>query len=495
MMGERVRVRFAPSPTGLPHLGNVHTALFNWLFARHYSGSFIVRIEDTDVARTAEGADEEILEGLRWLGLDWDEGPEAGGGFGPYYQSQRLSVYQDHAMRLLDEGHAYPCYCSPQRLQEMRGRQQRGRKPPAYDRSCRDLSDAERKSYEDQGIKPVLRFKVPLEGETSVHDLLRGEISFPNYSLDDFVLLKSDGYPTYHLANVVDDHLMEISDVLRADEWIPSTPRHVLIYRAFGWRPPRYIHLPLILDKSGGKMSKRLGDVSIASYRERGYLPEAIDNYLALLGWSPGGTEEILSLEELVSSFSWERISVSPALFDFERLNWFNRWYIRNLPVPRIAQVAAPYLRDAYGPDERSTGTAYSPQDWRELLVEHVREEVDSLAQLPAHVGFIFLDDIAYTADAQQALGTPSGKRVLRMLLERLHARGRLDVDEASSLLQELRLQLREQDDLSAKAVMFPIRASLTGTLFGPALATVMALLGRERCIERVESSLGSFSC
>jgi glutamyl-tRNA synthetase len=492
MMSERVRVRFAPSPTGRPHLGNMRTALFNWLFARHYGGAFIVRIEDTDLARRMEGADQMILEGLRWLGLDWDEGPEKDEGFGPYYQSQRLPLYGTYAQRLLQEDQAYRCYCSPERLEQMRQEQQRRGEPPGYDRRCRELSGAEARRYEAQGIKPVIRFKVPLEGKTSFHDVLRGEISFANSSLDDFVLLKSDGYPTYHLANVVDDHLMEITDVLRADEWISSTPRHILIYQAFGWQPPRYIHLPLILEKSGGKMSKRLGDVSLASYRQRGYLAEAIVNYLALLGWSPGDTQEFFTLEELVERFSWERISVSPAIFDRERLDWFNKWYIRHFASDRIAQAVAPYLRETYGKDERSQGTAHSPQAWRELLVEHVREEVDSLNQIPTRVGFLFRDEMDYTAEAREVLGAPTARTVLETFVEKLNSLPSLDVAKASSVLQELRLRFKEKDNLRAREVMFPVRASLTGALEGPSLAAVIALLGKERCIQRVRSSQDS---
>ncbi len=452
-----------------------------------------MRIEDTDPAHSMEGADQVILEGLRWLGLDWDEGPEKGGGFGPYYQSQRLPLYQAYAQRLLQEDEAYRCYCSPERLEDMRQEQQRRGEPPGYDRRCRELSGAQARRYEAQAIKPVIRFKVPLEGKTSFHDLLRGEISFANSSLDDFVLLKSDSYPTYHLANVVDDHLMGITDVLRADEWISSTPRHILIYQAFGWQPPRYIHLPLIMEQSGGKMSKRLGEVSLASYRQRGYLSEAIVNYLALLGWGPGDTQEIFSLEELAERFSWERISVSPAIFDLDRLDWFNKWYIRHLAPDRIAQAVAPYLSETYGQDERSRGTAYSTQAWRELLVEYVREEVKSLNQIPARVGFVFLDEIDYTGEAREVLGTPTARRVLETFLEKLTSLLSLDVAKASSLLQELRVQFKEKENLRAREVMFPVRASLTGALRGPSLAAVIALLGKERCIQRVRSSQDPF--
>ena len=488
-MTERVRVRFAPSPTGELHLGNARTALFNWLFARHNGGVFVLRVEDTDVARSTEGAERSILEGLRWLGLDWAEGPEKGGEFGPYHQSDRLTIYRSHAEQLLREDRAYRCYCSAERLEEMR-REQRGRgKAPGYDGRC----EAEEKRFESQGIKPVIRFKTPAQGETSFRDLLRGSIGFANDSLDDFVLLKSDGYPTYHLANVVDDHLMEISHVLRADEWIPSTPRHVLLYQAFGWAPPHFIHLPLILDQAGGKLSKRQGNVSVGAYRQAGYQPEAVVNYLALLGWSPGDTQEILDLEELVSRFSWERITTSPAIFDVERLNWFSKWYIRESSTERIAQLVAPYLAEAYGKEEHSEGTVYSPRSWLELLVEYVREEVDSLGQMPAHVAFAFLDELAYTGEAAEALRSPQAGDVLSAFLESVEPLESLDLSTAKAVLQRLRALMKERKNLGAREVLFPVRAGLTGTVHGPDLAVVLALLGKDRCVQRIALLQNSF--
>jgi glutamyl-tRNA synthetase len=492
-MTENTRVRFAPSPTGELHLGNARTALFNWLFARHYGGAFILRIEDTDVVRSSDEAERAIVEGLLWLGLDWDEGPEREGEYGPYHQSDRLGIYRSHAERLLEEGLAYRCFCSPERLEEMRQDQRRHGQPPGYDGRCRELSAAQCQAYESQGIKPVIRFKVPQEGHTSFSDLLRGTIDFPNDSLDDFVVLKSDGYPTYHLANVVDDHLMEISHVLRADEWIPSTPLHSLLYQAFGWEAPRYLHLPLILDQGGGKLSKRRGDSSADAYKHKGYLPAAVVNYLALLGWSPGDTQEILSADELVDRFTWERIAPSPAIFDVERLNWFNKWYMRHLPSEAIAREASPFLREAYGLEERSEGTAYSPQTWLELLVENVREEIDHLAQLPAHVTFAFIDEPAYTGEAASLLKTPQAKEVLAAFVEMIQAAGDLDVASANTLLKELRALLKERKNLGAREVMFPVRASLTGSVHGPNLAVVIALLGKGRCVQRaarLDSSL-----
>jgi len=271
-----VRVRFAPSPTGRPHVGNIRTAMFNWLLARHTGGSFILRIEDTDVARKVEGALEAILDGLRWLGLDWDEGPEAGGAYGPYFQSQRLKLYHEAAEKLVSQGDAYYCYCSPERLEEMRAEQVRRKQPPGYDRQCRGLSGEERAQREAAGITPVVRFKVPLEGQTRFHDLIFGEVVFENSTIDDLVLLKSDGYPTYHLANVVDDSAMKVSHVIRAEEWISSTPRHILLYRALGLEPPQFVHHPMILGPDRAKLSKRHGAVSILEYREQGYLQEAM---------------------------------------------------------------------------------------------------------------------------------------------------------------------------------------------------------------------------
>ncbi|MBI2958541.1 MAG: glutamate--tRNA ligase, partial [Chloroflexi bacterium] len=265
-----VRVRYAPSPTGHPHVGNIRTALFNWLFARHAGGRFILRIEDTDTARIVPGATESILDSLRWLGLDWDEGPEAGEEYGPYIQSQRLALYREAVRRLLEGGHAYRCYCSPQRLELMRAEQMKQKLPPGYDRHCRDLSSEQTRDYEKAGVRPVVRFKMPLEGTTVFSDIIRGEVSFENRLIDDFVILKSDGFPTYHLASIVDDHAMVISHVLRAEEWLSSTPKHALLYSALGWQPPRFAHLPMILGPDRSKLSKRHGATSTVEYRDAG---------------------------------------------------------------------------------------------------------------------------------------------------------------------------------------------------------------------------------
>ncbi len=343
-MNQSVRVRYAPSPTGYPHVGNIRTALFNWLFARRCGGSFLVRIEDTDVSRRIEGALEAILDGLRWLGLDWDEGPEVGGKYGPYFQSQRLDKYREVAESLVAQGYAYHCYCSPERLEAMRAEQTRRKQPPGYDRHCRDLSQAERSKKEAEGIVPVVRFKSPLEGQTRFTDLIRGEVVFENSTLDDLVLLKSDGYPTYHLANVIDDHLMEISHVLRAEEWLSSTPRHLLLYQALGFAPPQFAHLPMRLGPDRSKLSKRHGAVSIIEYREQGYLSEAMVNFLALLGWSLDDKTEMFTMEELKRRFSIERISKTAAIFSLKKLDWMNGIYIRKLSHEALLERGMPFL-------------------------------------------------------------------------------------------------------------------------------------------------------
>ena len=292
-----VRVRYAPSPTGIPHVGNIRTALFDWLFARHSGGAFILRVEDTDQSRFDPGALDAIYASLRWLGLDWDEGPEAGGDYGPYVQSERLEHYQKYARQLIEQGNAYECCCSTERLAEIRAERQKRKQPPRYDRHCRDLTDAEREARRAAGDEAVVRFRTPDEGTTSFDDIVRGHVEFENATIDDFVALKSDGFPTAHLAHVVDDHLMEISHVLRGEEWVSSTPRQILLYQALGWEPPQFVHMSVILGPDKGKLSKRHGALSVLDYRDQGYLPEAMFNFLGLIGWSLDDHTVLMSRE------------------------------------------------------------------------------------------------------------------------------------------------------------------------------------------------------
>src|SRR5215831_9315965 len=326
-----VRTRFAPSPTGFPHIGNYRTALYAWLLARHHGGQFVLRIEDTDRARFVPGSLEAIMDGLRWLGLTWDEGPDAGGAYGPYTQSERLDIYRERAEWQVEHGHAYYCYCTVERLERLRAEQTARKEPTGYDRHCRHLSAEERATREAEGLGAVVRFAAPLEGETVWRDALRGEITVQNRTLDDMVLLKSDGYPTYNFANIVDDHLMAISHVIRGEEYIPSAPRYAQVYRAFGWEEPVVVHVPLVLAPDRSKLAKRHGALPLLDYRDMGYLPEAIVNFLVLLGWSYDDKTEFFTLDELITAFDLKRVSTSPAIFDKARLGWFNGQYIRRL--------------------------------------------------------------------------------------------------------------------------------------------------------------------
>ncbi len=483
-MTKSVRVRYAPSPTGYPHVGNIRTALFNWLFARHCGGSFIVRIEDTDVTRKVKGTVEAILNSLRWLGLDWDEGPEVGGKYAPYFQSQRLELYHKAAQRLISQGDAYYCYCSPQRLTEMRTEQVRRRQPPGYDRQCRNLSYEERSEKEAEGIIPVVRFKTPLEGQTRFNDLIWGELVFENDTLDDFVLLKSDGYPTYHLANVVDDHLMEISHILRAEEWLSSVPRHVLLYRALGFEPPQFAHLPMILGTDRTKLSKRHGGVSITEYREQGYLPEAMVNFLALLGWSLDDKTEILSRQELIDNFSLERVSRVAAVFNRDKLNWLNGVYIRSLTAEEFFEVVEPYLMM----DRLAGETLISNEQYVRNVLPLTQERARTLAEVAELAQFFFVEELDY--DTNLLIGKNMSRESTTQALEAAQQRlEQLEVFDAESLEAVLR-PLAVELGLKTGQLFGALRVATTGRTAAPPLFQTMAVLGKERCLKRIKVAL-----
>lgn len=332
-----VRVRIAPSPTGDPHVGTAYMALFNLIFARHHGGKFILRIEDTDRTRSRPEYEESIFKALRWCNINWDEGPDIGGPYGPYRQSERFEIYKEHAYNLLEQGKAYKCFCTPDELDEMRELASRQGKRQGYDRRCRNLSKEEIQQREAQGQSPVIRLKMPLTGECCYEDAIKGRITYPWADVDDQVLLKSDEFPTYHLANVVDDHMMKITHVIRGDEWMSSTPKHIYLYEAFGWQPPVFMHMPLLLGKDGKKLSKRRNPTSIFYYRDSGYLPEAFANFLTLMGYSMPGDREIYSLEEVIKEFDQKRIGVSGAVFDVQKLDWINQQYlIKNIPLESL---------------------------------------------------------------------------------------------------------------------------------------------------------------
>jgi glutamyl-tRNA synthetase len=474
-----VRVRFAPSPTGYPHLGNIRTALFNWAFARHTNGVFILRIEDTDVARLVEGATDVILESLRWLGLDWDEGP--------YFQSQRLELYREAADRLLKNDFAYHCYCSPQRLESMRQEQMKRKQPPGYDRRCRNLTQKQKAEMEASGIIPVLRFKSPLEGQTSFDDLLRGQIIFENSTLDDFVLLKSDGYPTYHLANIVDDHAMAISHILRADEWLSSTPRHVLLYQAMGWQPPQFAHLPMILGTDRSKLSKRHGATAITEYQEQGYLPEAMFNFLVLLGWALDDKTELLTRDEIVKHFSLERISKTAAVFNRDKLDWMNGVYLRGLSLEEFVQRAMPFLEKNLPAEiSRPLDIGYIHQ-----LGPLVQERARTLAEVPQLSEFFFVDDLEY--DTKLLLGKIDKAEAIKSLQASVAKMEGLSEWDAASLEAVFR-PLAEELKLKTSVFFGLLRVAVTGRTAAPPLFQTMEVLGKERCLKRLKAALGKLS-
>jgi len=479
----KVRTRFAPSPTGFPHVGNIRTALFAWLFARHNGGSFIVRIEDTDVARRVEGAVETILNSLRWLGLDWDEGPEVGGDYGPYFQSQRLDKYQAVARQLVEQGDAYYCYCSPERLKEMRAEQVRRKQPPGYDRHCRELSREERARKEAEGITPVVRFKTPLEGQTRFNDLIWGEVVFENNTLDDFVMLKSDGYPTYHLANVVDDHFMEISYVIRAEEWLSSVPRHVLMYRALDFEPPQFAHLPMILGSDRSKLSKRHGAVSVTEYYEQGYLPEAMVNFLALLGWSLDDKTEILSRQELIDSFSLERVSRTAAIFNGDKLNWMNGVYIRNLTPDQFYRAVEPHLMM----DKAAGEAVVASEGYVRSVLPLVQERAKTLAEVAELAQFFFTEELDYAPDLliDKNMSRESTAEILKTSQQRLEQLKVFDAESLEALLRPLAVEL----GLKTGQLFGALRTAVTGRTAAPPLFQTMAVLGKERCLKRIEAA------
>ncbi|HMM41254.1 MAG TPA: glutamate--tRNA ligase [Thermomicrobiales bacterium] len=485
----RVRVRFAPSPTGDLHVGGLRSALFTWLFARKHDGDFILRIEDTDRRRYKEESVESITGALRWIGLDWDEGPEVGGSRGPYFQSERLPLYQEHARMLVESGHAYECFCSPERLEALRAEQVARKEPPGYDRLCRDLTEEERAVKRAEGITPVIRFKVPLDGTTVVRDELRGEISYDNRLLEDAVLLKSDGFPTYHLGVVVDDHLMEVSHVMRGEEWIPSFPLHVLIYEAFGWDLPLFYHLPVILSPEGGKLSKRHGAASALQYKQEGYLPEALRNYLVLQGWSYDDREEFFpTLDELVEKFSMERVSPSPSKYNFDKVLWFNQQYINHIiELDDLTRRTLPWLQEAGLVGEVAEGT---PEYARVRdAVGLIKDKMRLLGEAPELLSFFFADADEYAPELLIPKKTEPAQ-IATALTRVRDIVAEAGVEDEEALEARLR-SLGDELGLKAGQLFMPIRVAVSGRTVSPGLFGTLRVLGRERALERLDAAIG----
>ncbi|MHB0858247.1 MAG: glutamate--tRNA ligase [Anaerolineae bacterium] len=479
-----VRVRYAPSPTGYFHVGGARSALYNWLFARRHGGQFILRMEDTDRTRYEPNAIPDLLESLRWLGLCWDEGPEVGGEFGPYYQSDRLPLYHEAAERLLADGRAYRCYCSPERLAAMRERQRATGEPPGYDRRCRSLTRQQIADYEAQGVQAVVRLAVPLEGETVFEDVIRGQIAVSNSQLDDIILLKSDGFPTYSLASVVDDHLMQISHILRGDEWLATAPKLKLLFDALGWEMPTQAHLPVILDPSGhGKLSKRKKKTDdgremltyVYEFRQAGYLPEALVNYLALVGWSHDGQTEFFSRDELIRYFDLDRVNKSPGAFSYEKLDFVNATYLRGLGPNDLAGRLLQVLRGAGRPVDL---------DLALRLVPLVRERLTTLQDILPMTDFVFASDIQYDASLliQKKMdkeGTLAALAASERVLASLPGFDEITMEPA---LREL----AESMDLKVGLLFGVIRVAATGRTVTPPLFGTLDVLGRELVLQRL---------
>jgi glutamyl-tRNA synthetase len=491
-----IRVRFAPSPTGLLHVGGARTVLFNWLLVKGQApregqpGVFILRIEDTDRGRYVAGAEEGILDILHWFGVDWDEGPDVGGPHGPYRQSERTPLYQAHAQALLDSGHAYRCFCTAERLQQVREEQIARKEAPGYDRFCRYLTPEQVDQNLAARMPFTIRFRMPLEGETKVIDLLRGEIVFQNEHLEDLVLLKSDGYPTYHLANVVDDHDMEITHILRGAEWIPTAPLHIRLYAAFGWEAPRLTHLPLILAPGGGKLSKRHGATSMEEFRAQGYLPEALMNYLALLGWSYDGTTEIFSKDDLKAKFTLERVNASPGTFDYAKLRWFNQYYINHvLDLDDVTRRVMPFLSEAGLIDPGPFNREHRDVARVRPVVSLLKDRLETLAEAPDLMSYFLRDELE---PYDPALLIPK-KMTRAETLVALEAAERLlaGVDLENEAASEVQFRALAEDlGLKAGSLFMPIRVAVTGRTRSPGLFETLRVIGAPRVRARIADAI-----
>ena len=483
-MGPEMRVRLAPSPTGYLHVGGARTALFNWLFARANRGRFVLRIEDTDRSRYQEGAVQEIFESLRWLGLDCDEGPEVGGDYGPYFQSERTQLYKKHAEQLIEIEQAYRCFCTPERLKKLREEQEKAKLPnlSGYDRHCRNLSREEREHFLSEGKPFVIRLKVPLGRTVQFHDLIRGEIEYETDILDDLVLLKSDGYPTYHLANVIDDHMMRISHVLRGDEWISSTPRHVLLYEAFGWEPPTFAHMPVILSPDGGKLSKRKGAASVMDYKKAGYLPDALFNFLALLGWSPGDDREKMSREEMIDTFSLDRVTPKAAVFDEKKLEWMNGMYMREISVDSILQDVVRMWVDQGVVEKEAT----ADEPYLRTVVSLLKDRSRTVNELAESATYFFNDPESYEEKAMKKHFKGDAVELLRTLIEILQQSDPFDHE----VLERLYREHAEASELAVGKLIHPTRLAVTGVSYGPGLFELLEALGKETVLRRMKRAI-----
>ncbi|MCL4549926.1 MAG: glutamate--tRNA ligase [Bacteroidetes bacterium] len=476
-----VRVRFAPSPTGYLHVGGLRTALYNYLFARKNNGKFILRIEDTDRNRYVEGAVEKLISSLKWCGLEYDEGPDIEGQYGPYMQSERLALYKQHAQQLVDVGKAYYCFCTPERLEALREDQQRRKLPQAkYDKHCLSLSKKEIDEKLSSGIQHVIRLNVEPNQKIIFDDIIRGKIEFESNNVDDQVLIKGDGYPTYHLANVVDDYLMEISHVIRGEEWLSSTPKHVLLYNFFGWEKPHFAHLPLLLNPDRSKLSKRQGDVAVEDYRDKGYLKEALVNFVALLGWNAGDDQEFYNMDELIQKFSLEKVNKSGAVFDLEKLNWLNAEHLRNKPNEEILLMLQDELRKSQFANHNY------PAEYLLRVVEAMKERVSFVHEYLTKSPYFFERPREYELASSEKNWKSETPLQITKLRDRFSALQNPTKEDYENTLKQLAAEL----NIGVGKLIHPLRLAVSGMSTGPGVYDILVILGKDEVNERIHSAI-----
>lgn len=480
MISDHPRVRFAPSPTGYLHVGGLRTALYNFLFARNSGGKFILRIEDTDRARYVEGAVKNLIDTLKWCGLDYDEGPVKGGDYGPYTQSERLNIYKESALKLISQKNAYYCFCSPERLSKLREEQQKNNIQTKYDKHCLNLSEDEIQNNLKNNLPYVVRLNVVADQLVIIDDVIRGKVEFNSNTVDDQVLLKSDGYPTYHLAVVVDDHLMNITHVIRGEEWLPSTPKHVLLYDYFGWEKPVFAHLPLLLNPDKSKLSKRQGDVAVEDYRAKGYLKEALVNFVALLGWTAGDDQEFYYLDELIKKFSLERVNKAGAVFNVEKLNWLNAEHLRKKSETEILEL----LKDELG--RTKYGELSYSDDYLIKVIRAMIERVSFIKEIPEKGFYFFEEPKEYEADAVKKRWTAETPPILKKLMDEFSAIENPDKKSYEDALHKTAAEL----NVGNGKIIHGLRLSVSGVSGGPGVYDILDIIGKEKTLSRIKHAI-----
>ena len=480
-MNSEVRVRFAPSPTGYLHVGGLRTALYNYLFAKNNNGKFILRIEDTDRSRYVEGAVEKLIDSLNWVGLEYDEGPDKDGGFGPYFQSQRLDIYDKHIKKLIDEKKAYYCFCTPERLKNLREEQQRQKLPQAkYDKKCLHLSASEIQDKLNSGVSKVVRLNIQPNETVAFDDIVRGHVEFNTDNIDDQILIKSDGFPTYHWANVVDDHFMKISHVIRGEEWLSSTPKHVILYNYLGWELPQFAHLPLLLNQDKSKLSKRQGDVAVEDYREKGYLREALLNFVALLGWNYGDDKELYFIDEMIEKFSLERVNKAGAVFNVEKLNWLNGLHIRE----KSNEELLPLFKEELAKSKYSDNNYEDA--WLLKIIAAMKERITFVKDLIYNCTYFYESPNSYDEKIVKKRWKDDSAGLLEQFIETVKQMQTDEKDEWEKILHEI----VDKNEIGFGRLIHPVRLAVSGVGVGPGAYELLEIIGKDEVIKRAEKAL-----